>query len=933
MKPNTPSVHSRRGLAAPARHDTPNRPQPGPPFRRLLATSGPALAVLGLALSALLPSMQAAPTDISGLACWFDAAQGITTDGSGVASWSDQSGNGHTATRTAGTLSLANNQVNGLPTVRFRNAGYANLAGTLFAKEQYIVFKSPTGNTYNGDWGAVLGDVTDQHGYMMGNGTNFWNGNYPAAVSQNGTVLVNPWNLTSMGSFLVLKIVGAYPDTALRSYSLGNTYGNGSPQYHNVNLDVAEIIAYDHALVPTDENAVGGYLADKYQLTTAYPHTVVPPAPATLAASPLHHAVVLSWPATYGAADYNVYRSTSSHSYGPAPLATTGGATTYTDSAGLTDGTPYYYVVKGTNLVGEGPASPEAGAAPSAIAVAQSISFGTLASKTYGDAPFDLTATASSGLAVSYVSSDPSVASVTGSTVTLLKAGTATLTASQAGNADFTAAPPVAQSLTVAKASQTISFSLALVLVKQSNAAPFDDSATGGASGNSVTYASTNEAVATVNPSGLVTVVGLGTTQILANQPGDADHYSDATQVSQSLTVIAPLALPVGDGLVCWFDASVGVTTNGSGAIQGWNDQSGLAHHGTVGGGTTVLAANQLNSKPAAQFRGSYLNVAGTMFVKEQYLVLRSPSATWGGSGGFLCRTSGRGSSYDMRNGDVTFWPDQAPAAVSKNGTAVLVESLDNSQYVLQPITNYMILKIEVNDNAPTAASYWIGRADNVGTVPFDVAEIIGYNRTLTAAEEISMGSYLADKYDLITAYPALTPQAKILSFGLPGMPAVIDQAAKTIAWSVPAGTALSSLAPEFSLSDSATCDHVSGAPYNFTAAVHYLVNGSVDYTVTASVNPQLAALPVGRGLTCWFDASVGVTANGAGVIQNWSDLSGRVHHATPINGATVLAQNQINGSKPAAQFRGGYFSLDDPYATIRQQFIVARSTTASWSS
>jgi hypothetical protein len=92
------------------------------------------------------------------------------------------------------------------------------------------------------------------------------------------------------------------------------------------------------------------------------------------------------------------------------------------------------------------------GYAPGALTVNpadQTIAFGALAAMTYGDAPFGLTASASSGLAVSYVSSDPTVARVSGNTVTLLKAGGTTLTASQAGDANHNAAPPVPQALTI----------------------------------------------------------------------------------------------------------------------------------------------------------------------------------------------------------------------------------------------------------------------------------------------------------------------------------------------------------------------------------------------------------------------------------------------------------------------------------------------------
>ena len=79
----------------------------------------------------------------------------------------------------------------------------------------------------------------------------------------------------------------------------------------------------------------------------------------------------------------------------------------------------------------------------------QLITFGALADRTSGDAPFALTAAADSGLALSFASSDPTVASVSGNTVSVLKAGSTTLTASQAGDANHNPAPPVAQPLTV----------------------------------------------------------------------------------------------------------------------------------------------------------------------------------------------------------------------------------------------------------------------------------------------------------------------------------------------------------------------------------------------------------------------------------------------------------------------------------------------------
>ncbi|TGE03868.1 cellulose binding domain-containing protein [Hymenobacter fodinae] len=80
----------------------------------------------------------------------------------------------------------------------------------------------------------------------------------------------------------------------------------------------------------------------------------------------------------------------------------------------------------------------------------QTITFAALPAKLLGDADFALTATASSGLPVTYTSSDEKVAVISGDAVRMVGAGTATITATQAGNAGFLAAEPVGQSLTVA---------------------------------------------------------------------------------------------------------------------------------------------------------------------------------------------------------------------------------------------------------------------------------------------------------------------------------------------------------------------------------------------------------------------------------------------------------------------------------------------------
>ncbi len=91
------------------------------------------------------------------------------------------------------------------------------------------------------------------------------------------------------------------------------------------------------------------------------------------------------------------------------------------------------------------------------VALPQTITFNTLPAKSYGAIDFDPGATASSLLPVTYTSSNPAVATiVNGNTIHIIGAGTADITAEQAGNTDYQAATPVTQTLTVNKATLTI---------------------------------------------------------------------------------------------------------------------------------------------------------------------------------------------------------------------------------------------------------------------------------------------------------------------------------------------------------------------------------------------------------------------------------------------------------------------------------------------
>jgi len=87
----------------------------------------------------------------------------------------------------------------------------------------------------------------------------------------------------------------------------------------------------------------------------------------------------------------------------------------------------------------------------------QTITFNVLPVKTYGNADFPVGATSTnSTIPLTYVSSNPAVATIVGSNIHITGAGTTNITVSQAGNVGYTPAVPVTRTLTVNKANLTI---------------------------------------------------------------------------------------------------------------------------------------------------------------------------------------------------------------------------------------------------------------------------------------------------------------------------------------------------------------------------------------------------------------------------------------------------------------------------------------------
>jgi CSLREA domain-containing protein len=162
----------------------------------------------------------------------------------------------------------------------------------------------------------------------------------------------------------------------------------------------------------------------------------------------------------------------------------------------------------------------------------QTISFAPLSNKTVGDPSFSVSASASSGLPVTFTASGK--CSVNGTTVTLSgQAGSCTITAHQAGNSQYNPAPDVARSFAIndpAKQNQTISF--APLPNKTVGDAPFAISATA-SSGLAVTFTASGKCSVSGNT---ITLTSAGSCTITAHQPGDAS-FNAAQDVAQSFLI------------------------------------------------------------------------------------------------------------------------------------------------------------------------------------------------------------------------------------------------------------------------------------------------------------------------------------------------------------------------------------------------------------
>ena len=250
----------------------------------------------------------------------------------------------------------------------------------------------------------------------------------------------------------------------------------------------------------------------------------------------------------------------------------------------------------------------------------QTITFNALSNAMYGDAPVVLTATASSGLPVSYSSSNTNVAVVSGNTIVILAPGSTLITASQAGNATYNPAINVTQTFLVNPKSLTITGASVTSKVYDGNtSATIIGSVLNGIVGSDTVLVNGTGVFATSN---VGTGIAVTSTQTLSGS--NAARYSltlpgglsgDITQASQSITFTAITAKTTAD-LPFTLNAN---STSGLGITYSSSNTSVA----TVSGNTvTIVGAGSANITASQTGNGNYLAAADVL---QPLIVTSSP--------------------------------------------------------------------------------------------------------------------------------------------------------------------------------------------------------------------------------------------------------------------------------------------------------------------
>lgn len=244
----------------------------------------------------------------------------------------------------------------------------------------------------------------------------------------------------------------------------------------------------------------------------------------------------------------------------------------------------------------------------------QTVTFGAgPGTLTYGDAPFTVSATSTSGEAVTFSSLTSSVCSVSGSTVTIITAGTCTIRGSVAQTGSYNAAT-ADQSYTINQASQA---ALTLTSTSGTYGTSLTLATSGGTTAGSVTYGVTSgTASGCTVTSGALTSTSAGTCVVTATMAGNTNYSAVSSSATTVTLATRPITLTAADQAIV-FGASLSESYSlAPGSLAG-SDAIGSVTYTYTGTGSTSYGPS--STKPTG---------VGTYSVTPSAAVFSSGSAS-----------------------------------------------------------------------------------------------------------------------------------------------------------------------------------------------------------------------------------------------------------------------------------------------------------------
>jgi len=261
--------------------------------------------------------------------------------------------------------------------------------------------------------------------------------------------------------------------------------------------------------------------------------------------------------------------------------------------------------------------------------------------------------------------------------------------ANQAGNSNYAAAAQVTQAVTATKAVQTITFTNSAPASAAYNSS-FTVAATGGGSGNAVTF--TSSGVCSNSGATYKMTSGAGTCSVIANEAGNS-NYAAATQVTQTVTatqVAQSITFTTNPPANAAYNSSFTVAATGGGSgnavtftSSGVCSNAGATYKMTSGTGTCSVIANQAGNANYAAATQITKTVTATL-VAQTITFSTNPPATAANSSSFTVAATGgaSGSAVAFTSSGVCTNSGATYKMTSGTGTcSVIANQAGNSNY------------------------------------------------------------------------------------------------------------------------------------------------------------------------------------------------------------------------------------------------------------